>query len=293
MKTCVYSWKIILFLFDPFAGYGMIGCVSPETRLTLIYGFLPCFISPGGTVNGPEGGILITYAFFHTVHDLEMIFVLIPENRYCGGRAMFVLKPNHADYIDVISIVRRQIRRSKLSWFISMCISGLLIGAMAMVGMWAYRLHKKAEMLRKVEFGRYEILRDQYPRLTPRLYAIISEECTRHHVRIRVICAIIDQESAWRRYAVSPSGAKGYMQLMPETADSLGVDDVFDPRQNIRAGIGHYVYCLRKAKGDHSLAFKYYNGGQNRVTFSRESEEYSKACMARISKSESILLAML
>ena len=206
---------------------------------------------------------------------------------------MFVLKPNHADYIDVISVVRRQIRRSKMSWFISMCISGLLIGAIAIVGMWAYRLHKKAETLRKVEFGRYEILREQYARLTPRLYAIISDECTRQHVKIRVICAIIDQESGWRRYAVSPSGAKGYMQLMPETAESLGVDDVFDPRQNIREGIGHYVYCLRKAKGNHALAFKYYNGGQNRMTFPRESEEYSKACMARISRSERILLAML
>lgn len=209
---------------------------------------------------------------------------------------MFVLKPNHADYIDVISVVRRQIRRSRMSWFISMCITGLLIGAMAMVGMWAYRLHKKAEMLRKVEFGRYEILREQYPRMTQRLYSFISDECARypeHTVKIRVICAIIDQESGWRRYAVSPSGAKGYMQLMPETAESLDVDDVFDPKQNIRAGIRHYVYCLRKANGDHSLALKYYNGGQNRISFPRESEDYSRACMARISESERILQAML
>ncbi len=206
---------------------------------------------------------------------------------------MFIVKHNPEEYVDILSVVHRQIRRSKMSWFISLCVTGLLLGAIAMVGMWAYRLYLKAEMLKKVEFGRYEILKEQYPRLNTRLYNIIEKGRKRYHIPARIICAIIDQESGWRRYAVSSAGAKGYMQLMPETAEKLDVTDVFDPEQNILGGIRHFSYCLRKADGDYQRAFKYYNGGQNRNTFPRESEEYARACLKRINQSERILLAML
>lgn len=53
----------------------------------------------------------------------------------------------------------------------------------------------------------------------------------------RLISAVMYRESGFDPLAISFSGASGLMQLMPETAESFGVDDIFDPEQNIRAGI--------------------------------------------------------
>src|SRR6185295_7062083 len=54
-----------------------------------------------------------------------------------------------------------------------------------------------------------------------------------------LVAAVMAVESHGDTFAVSPKGAAGLMQLMPATARSLGVNDVFDPDQNLRAGITH------------------------------------------------------
>lgn len=77
-----------------------------------------------------------------------------------------------------------------------------------------------------------------------------------------LLFAVISVESGFRPTAVSPKGALGLMQLMPETARSLGVSDPFDPRQNILGGARHLRSLLLQFEGDLSLALAAYNAGE-------------------------------
>ncbi len=81
----------------------------------------------------------------------------------------------------------------------------------------------------------------------------------------KVIHAVIQTESRYRKDAVSPKGATGLMQLMPETAAQYGTVDLFDPEQNIDVGTRHLKYLLDKYEGDLSMAFAAYNAGEGAV----------------------------
>jgi len=73
------------------------------------------------------------------------------------------------------------------------------------------------------------------------------------------------RESKFDPDAVSRAGAKGVMQLMPETAKLLGVNDIFDVRENVSAGV-HYIRVLLNAfRGDLELALAAYNAGPGAV----------------------------
>ena len=71
------------------------------------------------------------------------------------------------------------------------------------------------------------------------LDAHIKDVANRYGVSADLIVAIIEAESSFNPRAVSRRGARGLMQLMPETAASLGVGDPFDPRENIEGGVRH------------------------------------------------------
>jgi len=60
-----------------------------------------------------------------------------------------------------------------------------------------------------------------------------------YRVPVEFVRALVEQESAWQRCAVSSKGAAGLMQLMPETAGRLGVQDRCDLQQNISGGVRH------------------------------------------------------
>jgi soluble lytic murein transglycosylase-like protein len=77
--------------------------------------------------------------------------------------------------------------------------------------------------------------------------------------------AIIGRESSFRPCAVSPKGAMGLMQLMPETARDLGVADPFNPQQNIAAGSKFLRRLLDRYGQDLSLALGAYNAGPKQV----------------------------
>ena len=77
--------------------------------------------------------------------------------------------------------------------------------------------------------------------------------------------AVIRQESGYDPFAVSVKGAKGLMQLMPETARQLGVKDVFDPAENVRGGVELLRELIDRYDGDRRLALAAYNAGEGAV----------------------------
>ena len=93
----------------------------------------------------------------------------------------------------------------------------------------------------------------------------IAEASARYAVPERLIWAVIRVESGFDRRAVSPKGARGLMQLMPETAAILGVRDPFDPRQNIHGGTRHLRSLMERFRHDVRLAVAAYNAGEKPV----------------------------
>lgn len=95
--------------------------------------------------------------------------------------------------------------------------------------------------------------------------ALIDKAATREGVNAKLVRAVIRQESGFRPCAVSPRGAQGLMQLMPDTAERFHVSDPFDPGQNVDAGTKFLKELLAKYAGDLRLALGAYNAGPERV----------------------------
>ncbi|MDR1050503.1 MAG: lytic transglycosylase domain-containing protein [Deltaproteobacteria bacterium] len=98
-----------------------------------------------------------------------------------------------------------------------------------------------------------------------RVKPIILRASETYKVDPALITAIIKAESAFDPKAVSWVGAQGLMQLMPNTARLMGVDDSFDPQQNIMGGTRYIRMMLNRFDGDVTLAVAAYNCGPERV----------------------------
>lgn len=98
-----------------------------------------------------------------------------------------------------------------------------------------------------------------------RIYQIIETISRRYSVDPHLIKAIIKAESDFDPYAVSPAGAEGLMQLMPQTARTLNVSNPFDPAQSIDGGVRHLKRLLELFEYDMSLAIAAYNAGRSNV----------------------------
>jgi soluble lytic murein transglycosylase-like protein len=86
-----------------------------------------------------------------------------------------------------------------------------------------------------------------------------------HGVDEKLVRAVIRTESGFDSAAVSPVGARGLMQLMPDTARELGVTNPFDPEQNVMAGTRYLRQLLDRYDGDLDRTLAAYNWGMGNV----------------------------
>lgn len=94
--------------------------------------------------------------------------------------------------------------------------------------------------------------------------SLVEEAARKYDVSPALIDSVIQVESNYNPSAVSPKGAQGLMQLMPDTARRFGVTNTFDPRENIHGGV-RYLKFLQETFKDERLAIAAYNAGEGAV----------------------------
>ena len=137
---------------------------------------------------------------------------------------------------------------------------------------------------------KYRIFVKEKTRVT-RLYSsekydeLISDASERTGVAFPLLKAIIKAESDFDPYAVSKKGATGLMQIMPQNFQPLGIEDPFDPWQNINAGARYFKQMYDRFKGKLALSLAAYNAGPTAVDRYKtippyeETEEYVRRVM--------------
>ncbi len=121
---------------------------------------------------------------------------------------------------------------------------------------------------------------------------IINYQSQKQNLPQNMVRAVIKNESDFNQYAVSKKGAVGLMQLMPDTAQAFGVDDVYDAENNITAGTKYLSYLLNKYDGNYEKTLAAYNAGETAVDKYggippfKETEEYVRNVLSSYNESE-------
>lgn len=95
--------------------------------------------------------------------------------------------------------------------------------------------------------------------------SIVNYYSAKKRISPALVRSVIKAESNYDVNALSPKGAMGLMQLMPETAMGLGIENPFNPEQNIKGGVTLLKGLLDDYKGDYKLALAAYNAGKGNV----------------------------
>jgi soluble lytic murein transglycosylase-like protein len=99
----------------------------------------------------------------------------------------------------------------------------------------------------------------------PPLNQVVNSASAAYHLDPDLVNSVIHAESGFNARAVSPKGARGLMQLMPGTANQLGVHDAFDPQTNVEGGSRYLRELLERYNFDLVKALAAYNAGPQRV----------------------------
>ena len=94
---------------------------------------------------------------------------------------------------------------------------------------------------------------------------LIRRTSDRYGVDVALVKAVIHTESHFNPEATSHKGASGLMQLMPQTAAKYGIRDLYNPKQNIEAGVRHLRYLLKKYRNNLQHTIAAYNAGEKAV----------------------------
>ena len=122
-------------------------------------------------------------------------------------------------------------------------------------------------------------------RLTPAdLHEMLARAGSEHNLDVDLLASVVKAESGGNARAVSRSGAQGLMQLMPMTAAGLGVQDSFQPEQNVRGGSAYLDGLLSRYHDNLALALAAYNAGPEAVDKYRGIPPYAetRAYVARV-----------
>jgi hypothetical protein len=99
----------------------------------------------------------------------------------------------------------------------------------------------------------------------PEIDQLVEQTANRFQVDPELVRAIVQVESGYDPKAVSSKGAQGLMQLVPATAERFGVENPFDPKQNLEGGVNYLKYLLNRFGGDLNLSLAAYNAGEQTV----------------------------
>jgi soluble lytic murein transglycosylase-like protein len=146
-----------------------------------------------------------------------------------------------------------------------------------------------------------EVLPDEYPHVKATapsaalasasagdedIHVLVETTAARYGIDVKLAQALVRVESNYYPRAVSPKGAKGLMQLMPSVAQQYAVSDVFNPAENLDAGMRHLRGLLDRFKDNVSFALAAYNAGLFAVTKYggvppyRETQDYVRRILA-------------
>jgi hypothetical protein len=122
-------------------------------------------------------------------------------------------------------------------------------------------------------------------KLTPAdLHEMLARAGAEHNIDVDLLASVVKAESGGNVHAVSHAGAQGLMQLMPTTASELGVQDSFQPDQNVRGGSTYLDSLLTRYSDNLALALAAYNAGPAAVDRYHGIPPYSetRAYVARV-----------
>lgn len=131
-------------------------------------------------------------------------------------------------------------------------------------------INSKAKLVRRskelTNMGHYVARRTLRAKKQMRaLSALIYHQSKKYGIDESLVKAVIYTESYFNPHATSKKGASGLMQLMPATAEKYGVSDLYDPRQNVIAGIKHLRYLMTLFPDNLKHVIAAYNAGENAV----------------------------
>ena len=154
----------------------------------------------------------------------------------------------------------------------------------------SYGAQKPSEDFQKILDSSMEKTKNPSSASRSEINELIDKYSEQAGLDVDFVKAVINQESGFNPNATSKCGAMGLMQLMPGTAQGLGVTNAYDPAQNIQGGTKYLKGLMDRFDNNKSLALAAYNAGPNAVKKYggippyQETQNYVKSVLARYDK---------